>query len=175
MILEKVRISYPELFVAKAFEDQAPKFSVAGLIEPGSENDKLLEAEILRVAKAKWGAKAEAQLKAIRGNNMKFFYRPAGEKDKPGYDVNNFFSAKSTSRPTVFNRDKAPLAAEDGVIYSGCFCDLSIDVYAHAKGGITASLKGVRFNCDGDRFGGSAPAKAEDFPDLDFDPAYDFA
>lgn len=175
MILSDVRLSFPDLFVARAYEDQPAKFSAVFLIEPGSENDKKIEAEILRVAKAKWGEKWQAKLKAITGNNMKYCYRPVGEKDYAGYEGLKFIKASNLSRPTVIDRDKTPLTREDGKPYSGCYVNASIDVFVNSKDGISASLKGVQFCRDGDAFTGGGVASPDDFDDLAVSDSHDFA
>ncbi|MGG4735230.1 ssDNA-binding protein, partial [Leclercia adecarboxylata] len=159
-------ISFVDVFTARAFEDQEPKFSVTSLIVPGSENDKKIEAEIQRVAKAKWGEKAAAKLKAIIGNNMKYCYRPEGEKDYAGYEGKKFIKASNTSRPTVIDRDRTPLTKEDGKPYSGCVANVSLDIYVNSKDGISASLKGLQFVEDGDAFTGGGVANPNDFEDL---------
>lgn len=176
MIIKNVRLSFPELFTARAFEDQEPKFSATFLIPEGSEQDKAIRAEILRVATAKWGAKAAATLKSITGNNMKYCYRPEGEKDYSGYEGHCFFKASNTVRPTVIDRDRTPLTQADGKPYSGCYVNASVEFYAHSKGGIACSLKGVQFCRDGDAFTGGGVANPEDFDDLSVDAdAHDFA
>lgn len=175
MILTNVRLSFPDLFEARAFEDQEPKFSATFLIESGSEHEKAIEAEIQRVAAAKWGAKAAATLKSIVGNNMKYCFRPEGEKDYAGYEGHRYFKASNTTRPLVIDRDKSPLTKEDGKPYSGCYVNASVEFYAHNKGGISCSLKGVQFFKDGDAFTGGGVASANDFDDLGVDDAHDFA
>ncbi len=176
MLIKNVRISFADLFTARSFEDQEPKFSCTFLIPEGSELDKQIRAEIKRVAVAKWGAKAESILKSIQGNNMKFCYRPAGEKDYNGYDGMCFFKASNTSRPTVIDRDKTPLTQADGKPYSGCYVNASVDFYAHNKGGIACSLKGVQFFRDGDAFTGGGVASPDDFDDLGVEESeHDFA
>lgn len=175
MIITNVRCSFVDVFAARAFEDQEPKFSITALVEPGSENDKKIEAEIQRIAKAKWGDKAAAKLKAITGNNMKYCYRPEGEKDYAGYEGMKFFKASNTARPTVIDRDRSPLTKEDGKPYSGCYVNLSADFYVNSKDGISCSLKGVQFVKDGDAFTGGGVASPNDFDDLGVDDAHEFA
>ena len=55
MKLRKVPIAFTDALVeAKAIGDGAARFNAKFIIEPGSEHEKLLDAEILKVAKEKW-------------------------------------------------------------------------------------------------------------------------
>jgi hypothetical protein len=76
-------------------------------------------------------------------------------------------------RPTVINRDRTPLTAADGVIYSGCHGNVQVEVWAQDNSygkRINAQLLGVQFTRDGDSFGGGTqPAKPDDFADLSAD------
>lgn len=170
MILTEVRLSFPDLFVARLQGESASveKFAGTFLIPAGSEHEKAIEAEILKVANAKWPGKGAQIIKQIAGNNMRYCFRPEGEKDYAGYEGNRFFKATNTSRPTVIDRDRSPLVAADGKPYSGCYVNVSVDFYAYENNGkgIAASLKGVQFVKDGDAFTGGGVASAEDFEDL---------
>jgi hypothetical protein len=61
------------------------------------------------------------------------------------------------------------LEKDTGVIYSGCFVNAQIDIWAQDNGfgkRINCTLAGVQFAADGDAFGGGRPASADDFDDL---------
>jgi hypothetical protein len=87
-----------------------------------------------------------------------------------GYEGNLFFNASNKVRPTVVNRDRSPLTAQDGVVYSGCFVNVIIDVWAQDNEygkRINAQLQGVQFFKDGDAFsGGGTAADAGDFDEI---------
>ena len=178
MILQNVRLSFPDLFVARMQGESATveKFAGTFLIPAGSDLEKQIEAEILRVAEAKWPGKGAQIVKQIAGNNMRYCFRPEGEKDYAGYEGMRFFKATNTQRPTVIDRDKTPLVAADGKPYSGCYVNASVDFYAYENNGkgIAASVKGVQFYADGDAFTGGGVASADDFDDLSVD-ANEFA
>ena len=178
MILSNVRLSFPDLFVPRLQGESATveKFAGTFLIPEGSELDKAIEAEILRVAEAKWPGKGAQIVKQIAGNNMRYCFRPAGEKDYNGYEGMRFFKATNAQRPTVIDRDKTPLVAADGKPYSGCYVNVSVDFYAYENNGkgIGASLKGVQFFKDGDAFTGGGVASPDEFDDLAVD-ANEFA
>jgi len=179
MILKDVRISFPDLFTARAQSEGAePKFACTFLIPQGSELEKQIEAEILRVADLKWPGKGAQVIKSIAGNNMRYCFRPEGEKDYQGYEGNRFFKATNKTRPTVINRDKSPLTQADGKPYSGCYVNASVDFYAYDNNGkgIACNLKGVQFFRDGDAFTGGGVASPDEFDDLAVDEGqHDFA
>ena len=87
-----------------------------------------------------------------------------------GYPGNLFFNARSATRPTVVDRNKAQLTEADGKPYAGAYVNALIELWAQDNQfgkRINASLRGVQFVRDGDAFGGgAAPASEEDFPDL---------
>ena len=180
MILNNVRLSFPDLFEAKLQSENAttPKYAGTFLIPQGSELEKKIEAEILRVADLKWPGKGAQVIKQIAGNNMRFCFRPEGEKDYNGYEGNRFFKATNTQRPTIIDRDKTPLTQADGKPYSGCYVNASVDFYAYDNNGkgIACSLKGVQFLKDGDAFAGGGVASPDEFDDLGVDEtANDFS
>ena len=73
----------------------------------------------------------------------------------------------SKNRPVVMGRRKEALAEEDGVVYSGCFCNVSLAAAgfdAQVKKGVTCYLNGVQFVRDGERLAGYDASN--DFEDL---------
>jgi len=172
IILKNVRLSFPDLFEPKAFQaGDTPKYKASFLIAKDSEQIKAIEAAVKATAVAKWGAKADTVLKAIRGNANKFCFQDGDVKEYDGYAGHMSVSANSKVRPLVLDRDKAPLTAADGKPYAGCYVNASIEFFAYDTpgNGISASLKGVQFVKDGDAFGGGAPASADEFDDLAVD------
>ena len=63
--LKKVRISYANIFDAKAFQDGPAKFSATYLFAKDHPCVATIKNAIAEVAKEKWGAKADAVLKTI--------------------------------------------------------------------------------------------------------------
>jgi hypothetical protein len=168
--LENVRLSYPQLFKAKAFgEDQEgePKFSASFLIDPttklGKKNIARMEDAIEEAKERKW------PVKMPKLGAEKICLRDGDTKDDDGYEGMMFVTSSKTKRPTVMDRDKSPLVADDGRPYAGCFVDAIIKVWPQDnKWGkrVNASLELVRFRADGDAFG-AAPVDPDDLPDLD--------
>lgn len=170
--LKEVRLSFPDLFEAKPFEAGGPKrYSATFLIEPGSENDKAVQAAIKEVAKEKWGKKADATLAGIKGNSNKYCYLDGNTKEYEGYQgmlVLSSHRREQDGRVTVIDRGKTPLTPADGKPYGGCYVNASVDIWAQdgQYSGIRCGLMGVQFVKDGDAFGGAAPASPDEFEDL---------
>jgi Protein of unknown function (DUF2815) len=167
--LKNVRLSFPDLFKPRAFKPgDEPKHKATFLIPNGDPQIKVVETAILEAAKAKWGAKAEAVVKSIRGNPNKFCFQDGNTKDYDGYADMMALSANNKARPLVIDQRKNPLTEADGKPYAGCYVNATVEVfcYDNSGNGISASLKGVQFAGDGDAFSGSAPASPDDFDEI---------
>ena len=166
-----VLISYPQLFepVQTASGEGKAQFSAAFLISKDHPAIKKINAAIKEVADAKWGAKSAAQLKALQTADKVCLHDGDNKADYAGYEGNFFINASNATQPTVLNRDKSPLRESDGVIYSGCYVNAIIEVWAQDnKYGkrINATLSGVQFLKDGDAFSGGRAAGEDEFEDL---------
>lgn len=175
MMLTNVRGAFLTLFEAKTVNGEGePAYSGSFLIDPSTTDGKKLvaqiEAAIEETAKAKWGAKADAILTAMRKNNKLALQDGDAKADYDGFAGMMFVSTRSKVRPLVIDRDRTPLTAADGRVYSGCFVNAQIELWAQDNSygkRINAQLKGVQFVRDGDAFGGGGtPASADDFGDL---------
>lgn len=169
MMINKVRVAFVEIFEAKPFGGEGdPYFSLSALIPPGHPAlATLTEAEEI-VAKDKWGAKADDILKKLRAEDRNLIH-DGDSKEYDGYAGNKYVSARNKMRPLVIDRDRTTLVAADGRPYSGCCCNVQVEVWAQDnKFGkrINATLKAVQFVEDGDAFSGGAPADPDEFEDL---------
>ena len=165
--LENVRLSYPNLFNAKAMEGGKPKFSASFLIPKKTHGAliKRIEQAIERAMLDKFQKKVPLKHVCLRDGNDK--------EDKEGYgDEVMYLVAKSDSRPAVVDQQVNPVVEADGKIYGGCFVNATIEVFAytHPTGGkgVSAQLRAVQFVKDGPSFG-AGPVNAED----EFEPVAD--
>lgn len=192
--LNNVRVSFANgLYKASAFEaGQQEKYGADFILQPdsvvlrvnpdGSKTKTTIKEAELAVATEAWkanGAKMLATLegskKSIRDGNKRT--NNSGEVYE-GYEGNTYVTAKSPTRPLLIDQGRQPVTEDDGVIYSGCYVNAIIELYANTKPatkGVFAGLKGVQFVRDGDSFGGGAPAKADEFDAVDGAAAGDFA
>ena len=178
--LNSVRLSFPVFWEAKDFEGDG-KFQYQGtfLFPKKGEDGKpspqalLMLAAVKEACTKKYGEKGEAKFQAYKAAGKIWAVQDGDVKaaEDDAYDAyagNYFTRAKNKVRPTVVDRNRAPLSAADGRPYSGCYVNAVVEVYAYdtAGGGVSCSLLGVQFEKDGDAFGGSTPVKPDAFEDL---------
>lgn len=172
--LNKVRIAFAhDLWVASNKSDDknaAPKYGCTFLIDPTDPQVKAVNEAIEKAAADKWGAKSATILKGLRATE-KASLRDGDLKSYAGYPGNLYVSASNTMRPTIIDKDKTQLAQADGKPYSGCVVNASVEFWAydHPKGGkgISATVLGVQFDGDGEKFGsGSGVASEDEFDDV---------
>lgn len=176
------RLSFPDLFVPRAYKDSAPRYSATVIVDPGSPDDKLIRTEIAaKVLEAFEGnkVKAEAFLKKVSGQAGKFCYTDGdveGREEYAGKWVLTGHRAEKKGAPAVIDRQKnadgtwKALVEKDGKPYSGCYVRMKCDIYIQKDefAGVRCGLLAIQFVKDGDAFAG-APANADGFEDLDSD------
>lgn len=187
--ISNCRVSFANgLYRASAFEEgQTPKYGADFILTDRSEvfevhrdaNGKIIrkkttmEDAMLAVANEAWKGKGKAVIDDLESS--KKCYRNGDKRINAsgevydGYAGRWYVTAKSTTRVPLFDAQGNAVTEEDGVIYSGCYVHVSFDLYANTNPktrGIFAGLTGVRFAGDGDSFGGSAKATADDFAGL---------
>lgn len=159
--LNNVRLSYPNLFVAKAMEEgKEPKFSASFILDKKQHAALIAQIEktTQRVALDFFKKKVPLKREPLRDGNEK--------ADKEGYgDEVMFVSATEVRRPVVVDRDLTPLTKDDPKPYAGCYVNATIRLFAyeHKTGGkgVSAALRGVQFVKDGESFG-AGPVNAEE-------------
>lgn len=164
--LNNVRLSFPELFEAKAFEEGGKKeFSASFLMAKDHPAVAELRAAFAKIASDKWGEKAVATLQNLF-RDERLCLHDGDRKDYEGYAGNYFLRANNGVRPLVIDGQKNPLTAADGKIYSGCYVNATISLWAQDnKWGkrINANLRGVQFYKDGEAFSGGGTASVDEF------------
>lgn len=171
IMLKEARLAFNDLFKARAFDASSePKFSGTFLIPKDSPQWPAIEAAINAAAEAKFGEKkAAGVVKGIRGNPNRFCVVDGDTKDYDGYAGHWAIKASNKVQPTLLTRDRTPIESDNGVIYSGCYVNASIEFfgYDNKSQGISASIRGVQFVKDGDAFSGGRPADADEFDELE--------
>jgi hypothetical protein len=169
--IQNVRLAFPNLFEATTVAGEGkPAFSASFLIDPNDPQVKEINAAIEQVAKDKWGAKADVQLKAMRAADKTALHDGDLKAQYAGFENMLYISARNAVRPTVLNRDKSPVTESDGIIYAGCYVNAVLELWAQDNNygkRVNASLAGVQFNRDGDAFAGGQSASEDDFEDLE--------
>ena len=172
IVLENVRASYLSLFTAKAFKPgDKEKFSATAIMDKvkNAEAIKLVQRTIKAVGDEQWGAGKWPKLKGTCLHEGTERRDPQKYPDTDGYPDGYgpgcmYLTASTDKRVAVVNRDLTPITKEDLTVYSGCYINMSIQIYAsdnklhpeYGKG-IYAALRTVQFVRKGEAFG-SAPA-----------------
>lgn len=182
--LQNVRLSFPHIFKAKAFEEGATaKFSATAMLDPENPQHakavKQLKKAIEATAAEKWGKQWEAGKIKLKGTCLKaqdddlaaekLVTATEGEyrEEQEGLYL---VSASEIKRPSVVDVDRSPLAEEDGKPYAGCYVTLIITLWAQDnKFGkrINANLIGVQFKKDGEPFEGRQSVADDDWDEWD--------
>lgn len=173
--LKKSRLSFPNLFKAKSFEEgQDPRFEATFLLDPSNKSHakiiKTIKSEAARIAKEKWGDKIPKHKKC-------FGLTEDTDKEYDGYEGMFYIASNNKTRPTVVDRGRNPVAEEDGVIYAGCVVNGTVTLWTQDnKWGkrINANLRGVQFDSEGEAFGVAPVDAEEEFDELEDSDDDDF-
>lgn len=164
VVTPKFRLSFPELFTAKAFGDQDESYSIKMLF-PKKTDLKPLREKLAMAAREKWGDQTPKNLNTpwVDGNT----------KDLDGYEDMIVLSASSKFKPQVVGLDRNEILAPED-IYAGCYARAAIIAYAWEytdpktkkvmKRGVSFRLESVQKLEDGEPFVSRADA-AETFDD----------
>ena len=189
IMMTNVRIGFAHgLFKSSAFEEgQTPKYGadfietketvvyeVRGSGETKQRVKTTMKDAMLAVANEAWKGRGadmladfESSKKCYRNGDKRL--NKDGEVYE-GYEGTWYVTAKTPVRPTLFDRQRGSVTEEDGLIYSGCYGNVTFDLYPNTKPkfrGVFAALTGVQFVKDGDAFGGGGGvARPDDFDDL---------
>jgi len=170
LTLKNVRLAFPALFEAATVNGEGePAFSASFLIDPKDPQIKMLKEACEAVGKDKWGAKWPTVRKEIEAKDRFAYHDGDLKSNYAGFPGMTFVSARNKTRPTVLDRDKTPLTAQDGKPYAGCFVNVVLELWPQDNNygkRINASLSGVQFLRDGEAFSGGRPAAPDEFEDL---------
>ncbi len=165
--LKNVRLAFPQLFEAKAFDGEGEgAYSASLIIEKGNPSIKEVEAAIKAVAAEKWGVKADAILNDLKAKDRTALHDGDSKADYEGFPGNLYVSARNKSRPLVIDRDKTPLTKDDGRPYGGAVVNCNVDIWPMDNNfgkRINATLVGIQFVKDAPAFSGAAPGSVDDF------------
>lgn len=174
----KGRLAFAEtIFVKKGIQGDAsskPRYGCTIIIADGDPQIEQIEALQLELCEEhSWKSKEKGKaVHATLEKKDKLALHDGDDKQKyEGFPGNRYVSANNDSRPTAVDRDKSPLTADDGKLYSGCYVNAKVEFWVQDNNfgqRVNATLLGVQFVKDGDAFGaGAPPANPDDFPDLD--------
>lgn len=177
IVLKNVRLSYEHIFRADAVagdDNSTPKFSASWIIPKDSPQIKTIKEALAKALDEKFPGKRKPG-----GPWPSSMHNPLKDGDEmadehPEYEGCYVLRSSSRNRPIVMGRRKEALTEDDGVIYSGCYCNASLAAAgfdASVKKGVTVYLNGVQFVKDGERLAGYDASN--DFEELDEDDGDD--
>lgn len=172
--LKRVRLAFVKVNRPEEFTkgDGKPRYSVTMLMERDGANEKLVDAAILAAATEKWGEKAKAAIRML-GSTAKLCKYDGDTRDYVGFEGMTAVNASSNADmpPTLVTPGRKRLAnAEQSMIYSGCWANVIINVWAMDNDWgrrVNAELKGIQFVEDDVRLGGATVASIDDFEEIE--------
>jgi len=174
--LDNVRTSFCKIFEAEAVKKgDKPAYSCHFIFEEKDPQVKTVRQALRKIAHAKWGKEAgDRVLKQMMRNDRVCLHNgndklDGDEKIMEGYADRYYISSRSYVRPTAIHRDRSPLTEEDGIIFSGCYVNCYISLWAQTGQygkRINAQLQGVQFVKTGESFGGGKAADPDVFDTL---------
>lgn len=165
-----VRLSFPQLFVAKSIQGGEPMFGATFLMNKTEDAEQIQACRMAMTAaaKEKWGDKIPKL-----GSDKLALRDGATKADIDGYgDDIMFVSANSKKPPVVVDKNPTVvLNRETGAkVYAGCYVNAKVRFWAQDNQfgkRVNAQLVAVQFVADGEAFG-EAPVKADEvFDNLD--------
>jgi hypothetical protein len=172
--LKHVRIAFiDDLFEPGQYEGKGDfRHTATFIVEPGSENDKLIQVAIKKEASQAWPKNHESMLEDLRGDKKAFSYTK-NKKDRTG-EVYEGFEDRWALSAVRKQKDGAPLflhnimdpatckaqrlTGKEGIIYAGCYVNAKVELWAQSgkHSGMRCGLLGVQFAGPGDSFGGAS-------------------
>jgi hypothetical protein len=175
LTIKNVRLSYPNIFAARAFGrgDGKPAYSAAAIIDEKSERGQSAIRRILAAADAALEKKWPGKDVKIKAANKPFFRGDESEEidEHPEQEGKFIIRARNYKKPMVVDENGDDLIASDNKIYGGCYVDMILTLWAQDYEGtkrLNCSLEGVRFKADGEPFG-AGPIDPSEFDDDDED------
>lgn len=167
IMLKEVRLSFPSVFKKAVFHGVVGKFEATFLFpKTDVDNKKLVDDAI---------TEALTSSKITVPKNSRFLKDgDDNDSDYNGYAGNWSVKASNHVRPTLINRDRAPIAEDDDILYAGCYVNAIIDVWVQDnKYGrrLNANLHGIQFVKKGESFGMCNADHTEEFDVLVEDEA----
>ena len=192
VILKNARLSFHDLFEARGFQGGDPKFSGTFICGPETtvkfarDGEQVIEShEVLTeltatVLSDKFGkGKHKADnwfYNKADGSTTRNKFSDKEDEYRNGVDSDTWYvtAAKREDKArngkmTILDQRREAIDANSGLIYSGCYVNVILDVFGYEGGsgkGVTASLEAVQLLKDGESLaGGKAADPASDFDD----------
>lgn len=175
VVTGKVRLSFPNLFAAKAMEEGKPAKYSCQILIPKDDTETI---EAIKAAGA-YAAKDQAH-KFKRGKVPAHYLTTLRDGDddpkvdpeeRPELAGHMFMNVNNTRRPNVVDRRRQPIA-DESEIYAGCYVRVQLSAYVYnvdTNQGVTFGLDNVQKLSDGEPLSGGGMKAADAFDELEDD------
>lgn len=160
VMTQKFRVSFPNVFVPKSFEDQDAKYNITMLFDKKADLADMKRAVKNAVIEeyGSWDA---------RPKKFKLPFRD-GDAEKPdmaGYPGHYFVSAtaKADKKPGIVDKNRVAII-DPSEFYAGCYARATLIAFAFDKkgnAGVAFALQNVQKLGDGEKFSGKKSAEDE--------------
>lgn len=145
LTLTNVRLSFPDLFIAKSIDNGKPRYSASFLLDKVKDKAQLnaINKIIKELTDEEFGGKA------LPGDKLPI--HDGDEKEYDGYAGHYYLSAnkgQEQGRVTVVDQSKNPLTKEDPIPYAGCRVNAVVRFFAmNGKSAKKTNSYGKRICC----------------------------
>lgn len=175
--IENARLAFADdAYNAKSVKGSELRYNSSFLIPPTHPAVAKLRALMVKLSNDAWGVKGPAQLKAIEAKDATCLH-DGDLKTYAGYPGNLYVSAgrkAKDGKPRIVDRMGNDVAQSTGMIYSGCRVIALLEIWTQDNQfgkRINATLRGIQFFMDDERFSGGSVASDDEFQKLDADTA----
>lgn len=183
LMLKKARLSNVYVFEKSApmEEGGTAKYRCKFILE-SRKQDEAIQDCIMEACVAKFGQKAGEKLfDRIIDNPEKCCFRDGDDNTddegniREGFEGYMYVAGNSTKKPLLLDKQRDEVGEEDGLIMSGNYANVKIDIFAweHKKSkakGVSAQIMGIQYVKEGEPLGGGGRrANVNDFDEIDED------
>ncbi|MCX7668597.1 MAG: DUF2815 family protein [Anaerolineae bacterium] len=171
VMLQNVRLAFPQLFEPRVAPDTGRRtFGATFILPPDHPQIAQIHAAMDAAGRAKWADKWPAQKKALEKQDRLALHDGEIKAKYAGFEGNLYINASTSedAPPTLVDGQCQPVTRSSGLLYPGCYVNVSLAFWAqkdHQAAGsrINARLRGVQFAGDGEPFTSGRPAAADEF------------
>ena len=169
--IKNATLNFPSLFRLPVIKGKpADKYSTKVILDPKANAAELkaIRAEILRLR--------TEDLKGAKLPSDKICLRDGNDYDDEVYTDKFILSASSKRRPHVVhsvNGQLEPLSEDDNLIYSGCICNVNVNLWAQNNDygkRINCELVAVQWKAEGTPIGGAGISREAAMEGFEPDP-----
>lgn len=177
----KGRVSFPDVFEARAFNpNDKPKFALT-LIFPAIDQMEPDQLEKLKAMKAAANEAANERFKVgldgeYRGKKLVSPFHKTDEKPDYYEPGQIFVKFSSFQKPGLVYPNKKPILEDSGDFYAGCWAHVSFDAYTYdhsGNRGVAFGLRNIQKVADDEPFSGSRTSPDDDFDCVEAAPSDD--